>query len=233
MNVTYICLLPLIVLYDCCTLGATAVLLILLDRLVRKSPSDIEHVHTRNQQTAASRCRRDLLVEGANSSGAIMPLFAPPSVERKPLLPAELSAEKRKILVTGATGYIGGSASAWCLADKARSDSCYAGLAAADSYPTPLGFAGSRVVERLLAAGHTVHVLARPRSKPDPEDMLLYLKVCQTTCCLPQQPHRHTSSIDNTKEHHLTNEKFIKRIRCTSIFCNSQTACLRAEVPFV
>lgn len=36
------------------------------------------------------------------------------------------------------------------------------------------------MVERLLAAGHNVHVLARPRSKPDPEDMLQYLQV--STC---------------------------------------------------
>jgi hypothetical protein len=135
MNFTYICLLPLVVLYDCCTLGATAVLLIILDKLVHKSPSDVEQVKKCTQQTAVSRCTRDLLVEGANSSGAIMPLFAPPSVERKPLLPAELRAAKQKILVTGATGYIGKSASAWCLADEACSDSCCAGLTAADFHP--------------------------------------------------------------------------------------------------
>lgn len=38
------------------------------------------------------------------------------------------------------------------------------------------GYIGSRVVERLLVAGHDVHVLARQRAQPDPEDMLVYLK---------------------------------------------------------
>jgi hypothetical protein len=37
--------------------------------------------------------------------------------------------------------------------------------------------AGSRIVERLLACGHKVHVLCRPRVAPGPEDMLQYLKV--------------------------------------------------------
>jgi hypothetical protein len=59
-------------------------------------------------------------------------------------------------------------------------------------------FTGSRVVERLLAAGHNVQVLARPRTKPDREDMLLYLKVCfsrHATCCWPQQLQSTTSAI--------------------------------------
>jgi hypothetical protein len=33
------------------------------------------------------------------------------------------------------------------------------------------------VVERLLACGHAVHVLVRPRTNPGPEDVLLYLQV--------------------------------------------------------
>lgn len=38
-------------------------------------------------------------------------------------------------------------------------------------------YLGSRVVERLLAAGHHVAVLSRPRPVHDPEDMLTYLQV--------------------------------------------------------
>jgi len=39
-------------------------------------------------------------------------------------------------------------------------------------------YAGSRVVERLLAAGHSVRVLARPRAvADDPDDVLTYLLV--------------------------------------------------------
>lgn len=41
------------------------------------------------------------------------------------------------------------------------------------------------MVERLLACGHDVHVLARPRHvADDPEDVLHYLRVCG---CLQEQ----------------------------------------------
>jgi hypothetical protein len=138
MDLTYILLLPLIVLLDCCTLGATAVLLIALDKLVRRSPKDIQTHAEQLKSIASTRCRRDLRLAGANSIGASMPLFAPPSVARKPLLPAEVNAVKRKILVTGATGYIGEPKGVCRRADKACSDSCCAGLAAADSFLTSL-----------------------------------------------------------------------------------------------
>lgn len=38
-----------------------------------------------------------------------MPQFAPASITRKPLLQAESKASATRILVTGATGYIGNS----------------------------------------------------------------------------------------------------------------------------
>src|SRR5512139_2953153 len=84
MDLTYILLLPLIVLFDCCTLGATAVLLIALDKVVRRSPGDIQGVLQRLKSVASARCKRHLRLAGANSIGASMPLFAPPSVARKP-----------------------------------------------------------------------------------------------------------------------------------------------------
>lgn len=138
MDLWYIILLPLIVVFDCCTCGLTGVLLKALDILIHCSPERVKRVEDELQSTASSRCRRALRLVGANSNGATMALFAPPSVARKPLLPAEVNAVKQKILVTGATGYIGAiEAMRWC-ADKARSGSCCAGLATADMVFTSL-----------------------------------------------------------------------------------------------
>jgi nucleoside-diphosphate-sugar epimerase len=123
--------------------------------------------------------------------------FAQPSILRKPLLSAERNATKKAILVTGSTGYIGKHMIINLLhavsTSSSRPDpppartvlSPRAGAMHANARSQPHNYphlifnhhAGSRIVERLLACGHNVHVLCRPRVAPGPGDMLQYLKV--------------------------------------------------------
>jgi nucleoside-diphosphate-sugar epimerase len=124
--------------------------------------------------------------------------FAQPSILRKPLLSAERNATKKAILVTGSTGYIGKFILMVFAAPlikhlvTARSTTgpdCSQPLRRGhalthiitQTHNIPFEYfnitAGSRIVERLLACGHNVHVLCRPRASPGPGDMLQYLKV--------------------------------------------------------
>lgn len=57
--------------------------------------------------------------------------------------------------------------------------------------------AGSRIVERLLACGHSVRVLCRPRGHPPPAgDVLEYLKVRQTSMILSTFSQKNYQELD-------------------------------------